>query len=516
MTILTQGRINHWVILICALISVNAFSDPSQKPIITPDESLQGQASNASDSNLAEDSSTKETDQTNAADSTTESSKATETESAPEQSLSQAKTKKPKQKWTLKELLSLTREKNGEIEEVQMDLAIAQQQLAQAQAAAYPRGTATLLGAPMFEETGNAITSTSNTSKWGPFLSASAQVVQPLLTFGQIDGYQKAAEKQIEATESLVKMKEAEVVLKAKELYYSYMMAGELEDLVEELVGFLEQATESAEKSLKKKKSTVKPHDVNNLKTNLADLQQKALLAKTGKKTAERAVAWISTSQFESLGKARLRPEKFEQKTLEEYLKLAAQHRPEFKALRAGQEARMALSEAKQAQSYPTLFVGGFVGFAWSPVVEDQRSIFANDPFNQFQGGAGIGLRFDLEYKRHAAEAAEEAAQAMKLKAKESYAVPGIKLEVKKAYWELEQAVKGMEIAKDRRRVGKKWFVGNAMGWSIGIVKARDLLESLEGNGNARRNYIETVFMLNMAIARMSQAVGVELAKSLQ
>jgi len=159
------------------------------------------------------------------------------------------------------------------------------------------------------------------------------------------------------------------------------------------------------------------------------------------------------------------------------------------------------------------LFVGAFGEASWSPVREKQKSIFAMDPFNRIQGGAGLGLKFDLEFARHSAEAAEQEAEAMKLKAKESYAVPGIELQVKKAYWELEQAAQGLEVAERRKALGKKWFVQSAMGWSIGITPAKDLLEALEGNGLSKKNYIETVYALNLALARLSLAVGEELTE---
>ena len=157
------------------------------------------------------------------------------------------------------------------------------------------------------------------------------------------------------------------------------------------------------------------------------------------------------------------------------------------------------------------LFLGAYAQGGWSPVRDKQPSIFASDPFNSLLGGAGIGLKFDLEFARHAAEAAEQEAEAMKLKAKESYAAPGIELQVKKAYWEFEQAAQGLEVAERRKALGKKWFVQSAMGWSIGITQAKDLLEALEGNGLAKKNYVETLFALNMALARLSQAIGQEL-----
>ena len=149
---------------------------------------------------------------------------------------------------------------------------------------------------------------------------------------------------------------------------------------------------------------------------------------------------------------------------------------------------------------------------AWTPVRDIQYSAFANNTFNTVQGGAGVGLKFDLEFLRHSAEAQEQYAEASKLKATQSYAAPGIELQVKKAFWELEQAKESLEIAEERRDLAKKWFVSSAMGWSVGITPAKDLMEALEGNGLAKKNYVETIYSLNMALARLSQAVGAEVS----
>jgi outer membrane protein TolC len=290
-------------------------------------------------------------------------------------------------------------------------------------------------------------------------------------------------------------------------------MASDLERLVTDLCSYLEEAVKGASgegEGAKKPKNPVRPHDLNKLKMALDDLQQKKLMATQGRQTAEKAVLWMTGSSFQSIENQELEPISFEKKKLDEYLNLARLHRPEFKALAAGQTARNSLADAKQAQSYPTFFVGGYFSAAWSPVRDKQNSFYALDSFNRIEGGAGVGLRLDLEFARHAAEAAEERAQSLKLKATESYAVPGIELQVKKAYWEVEQAIEGLEIALRRKKLGKKWFISSTMGWSIGVTAPKDLLEALEGNGQAKKNYIETVYAHNLAIAKLSQAVGVE------
>jgi outer membrane protein TolC len=415
---------------------------------------------------------------------------------------------------TLDVLIKNTLERNGMIQETLQDIEMAKAQVDQARAAVFPHGQAVILAAPIFEERGNALHSDSNWSKWGPYVQGGFQLVQPLYSFGQLSSYRKAADNQLLAKTELSSVKKAEVVVMLKEFYYSYLMACSLESLVNDLISFLEEATKTAEKNVGKKgQGAIKQHDVYRLKTSLDDLKQKVLLAKAGRQTAERAVSWVSATQFESLKNKKLVPEEFTLKTMEEYQKLAKAKRPEFRALAAGQEARQALRDAKRAQSYPIFFVGAFGLAAWSPVRDKQYSAYVNDPFNNLQGGVGFGLKFDLEFTRHSAEAAEQEAEAMKLKATESYAVPGIDLQVKKAYWDLEQAKEGLLVAEHRKETSKKWFVGSAMGWSIGLTPAKDLMEALEGDGLAKKNYIETVFSLNMAIARLTQAIGEDVTK---
>jgi len=415
--------------------------------------------------------------------------------------------------FTLKEFLDKTSQQNGMIQETAQEIEIARAQLARAQAAFWPKASVGILGAPIFEETGDALSSQTNLNKWGPFLRGSFEFVQPLYTFGMLSQYEKAAQSQITAKTEMTEAKRNEVIFQAKEIYFGYLMACEFENLLEDLSGFLKEAVESAESTLKDetKKGSIRPHDLYKLKTALDDLDQKMLFAQAAKRTAEKAIGWMAGVSQAQVAKQALDSPQYEKKSLEEYLELSQNHRPELKAIPSGIAAYESLAEAKQRQDYPVVFFGGFGEFNWSPVRTRQNSQFAFDPFNRPQGGIGLGLKLDLEFKRHSAEAQEHRAEASKLKATQTYAVPGIQLEVKRAYLELEQAQKSLEVAERRKTTAKKWFVSSTMGWSVGITAAKDLLEALEGNGLARKNYIETLYSLNVALAKLSKAVGKEL-----
>lgn len=406
---------------------------------------------------------------------------------------------------------------HGLVQESAQEIEIAKGQLDRAKAAFWPKGSVGILGAPIFEETGDALNSRSNLNKWGPFLRGSLEFAQPIYTFGMLSNYEKAANSQITAKIELTEAKKNEVAYQAKEIYYGYLMACDFERLLEDLSGFLKEAVESAEESSKEedKKGTVKPHDLYRLKTALDDLDQKALYAEAAKKTAAKALVWLSGAEFSKTAEESLNVPNYQKRSLDEYIQISKANRPELKALPAGIQAYESLAEAKQLQDYPVVFFGGFTELNWSPVRTRQNSQFAFDPFNRPQGGLGLGLKLDLEFKRHSAEAQEQRAQAAKLKATESYAVPGIELEVKKAFYELEQAEKSLEVATRRKQTAKKWFVSNSMGWTVGVTSAKDLLESLEGNGLARKNHIETIYSLNLALAKLSKAVGKEVTNLL-
>ncbi len=403
---------------------------------------------------------------------------------------------------------------NGQIKEAMQDIEIARAELDRARAAFYPQGQGMLLVAPMIGIQGNALNTTYDWSKWGPYVTSTVQIAQPLYSFGQLSAYKKAGESQIVARSEQVKMKRSEMINMAKEMYYGLLMANELEALVDGVITYLDEALETAEnlKSQRKKKVTITPHDFYHLQTVQHDLKQKRLQAVVAKKTARRALAWLSSVSVKSILIDSLSPESYERKTLQEYLLLAKRQRPELKALAAGEEARLALRDAKQAQDYPVVFFGVMGMFNWSPVTTKQIPMFAWDPFNRISGGGGLGLKMDFEFKRHAAEAAEQQAEFMKLKATESYANTGIDLQVKRAYWELDQAEKGLSIAGNRKKLAKKWFTSNAMGWSLGIVEPKKLFESLEESSLSQKNYIETVYSFNVALSHLSQAVGSEVS----
>jgi outer membrane protein TolC len=89
-------------------------------------------------------------------------------------SVSAAPTSAPSpQPLTFENLLKSTLSNNGMIQESAQDIEVARAQLDRAKAAFWPKASVGFLGAPIFEETGDALNSKTNLNKWGPFLRGS-------------------------------------------------------------------------------------------------------------------------------------------------------------------------------------------------------------------------------------------------------------------------------------------------------------------------------------------------------
>jgi hypothetical protein len=66
-----------------------------------------------------------------------------------------------------------------------------------------------------------------------------------------------------------------------------------------------------------------------------------------------------------------------------------------------------------------------------------------------------------------------------------------------------------LEARRQAMKAGKGWLVSNTMNFGIGLATTDELLDSLVAYSTARLGYFRTLFELNIAVARLQNAVGV-------
>ncbi|MBN1114729.1 MAG: TolC family protein, partial [Oligoflexia bacterium] len=389
---------------------------------------------------------------------------------------------------------------SGELMSEKTSLTLAEGRIDQARAALYPKTEVLLLGAPLFEERGNAVSSTKDYGSWGIFGTLRLNVVQALYTFGIVGEYKKAARAGYEVAHGQVETKEADLVYRVKQFMYSMQLANDLFDLVKDGREKIESALKEAEDMVRRNR--MKRESLFQLKTYYAQVLAQYDEASRGRELAELALKWtmgIPSGTTIEIEETSIVPEEVELKSLDNYLSEIVSSRPEMKMLTSGIEATRALWQGQAKQKRPVFFALGFANAAGSNVRDDQTSAYANDPYNDLNAGALVGFRFNLDWWSINALSKQSKSEYEKLLFAKDTLVEGMALQVKKAYKEAVDYKNAISYAEEGENNAKKWFLNAAIAYSMGFSEAKDLVESLKAWFEAQFNFNMAIYKYNMA-----------------
>jgi len=418
---------------------------------------------------------------------------------------------------TIKQAIS----NNSELKMKDQDIAFSEGRLKEVRSYMFPSASNLTTLAPINRELGDALNTTGDYDKWGPWVKSTTTIIQPLYAYGKIKFYTTAANGGIEAEKEQKNMKKAEVIFDVKQYYYSAQAADGVLDNINESEKKLKDVIKRVDDLLKAESGEVRKQDAYKLKAVLQELKQKKEFVVKGQKLARSALAF--KAGYESLDTefdikdAELKKEPFKLESLEHYQKLALEYRPEFKALEAGITARQALVDGEKTNLLPVFFLGALIDVADMPndVRTRQGSSYAYDPYNGFTAGIGLGAKWNLDIWKVKAKVSTLKAEYFKLVHQKELAHQGIPLEVKKAYLEYQEALNNIGHATEELDHSKKWFLQSVMAWGFGVGDSREVLESVIFKGLADKAYTESLLNHNIAIASLSRTTGTELLSTL-
>lgn len=422
------------------------------------------------------------------------------------------------EKITLSDAISKVLTHNGEVLGAKARIKYGEGLISQAKAGFAPKATLDLFAAPIFAETGNAVSSQKDYKKWGILTGIRLSVLQPIYTFGMISSYKKAAQYGAKAYEADFKLKKQELIYKTKQFYYGVMLANDLVEILTEAKEKIEETVEDADgDNGAVARGKMKLEDLYALKTFAAMLMPKYDEAIRTQKLAMKALKWVMMENSDEikLEDNTISPEDIELKSLSEYKKLMLKHRPEVQKLNNGVLAKKELYEATNAGKYPMLFALGTFNFAHTGIRDDQNSAFAYDPYNDMSGAFIIGLRLNLDWWSINAKAKQKQAEYEELFRAQKTLTDGMKLQLEKAYLECLDYKKSIDYAYEAEKNAKKWLMNAFLGYSMGTAETDKLTDALKAYFGAKLEYNMSIYNYNMALAQMTKLVGVEVLSRL-
>ena len=416
---------------------------------------------------------------------------------------------------SLRDLLDLALERNAGLAEGRWRVKGAAARLKEARAASLlPRFRLESVSGFVPDATGNALEVVSDTTGLRPlglFNQTQLEFAQPLYTFGYLSQLRKAAAAGVEVEEASLEERRLDVAFEIKELYYALLLAQDLGDLARRLSEELEEKRGEVNED----DPAVPLSAPYRLDLTLLELRQRRQQIDDEVSLAREALAWkagLPEGDSLELEATFLEAEEAQVPPLDSLLETALVKRPEWQQLVSGIRAKKALRRASRSAFYPQVFLGGGVRFARAPNRTDQHNPFVKDDFNYFNGGFFLGLRQSFEWGMLSADEDKARAELFELRAREPAAARGLRLDVRRAYGEFEQASSGMEAALEARQLTRTWLGLAREEYDFDPGEAKELISAFEAFATAEQAYFQSIFGYNISLAALERAVGTSLS----
>ena len=421
------------------------------------------------------------------------------------------------QTYDLKTSIERALEIHPGVQAAQVDIDIAKAQLDQAKAARFlPKLEIRSVIGPSPEARGNPLVGDSDLNSLHVFSQTEATFLQPLYTFGKLQGARDAASAGVLAYEAGLNKSEADLELQVFEVFYGLHLANALWDLAQEAQGDFEKAREFVAEKLEEDEGDFTYTDLARIETSAYDVTEKVNAAQKAQALAEsalRLLLGLGASDSLTLGDG-IVPVDVEISPLSVYLDRVGA-RAEVRQLNAAIQARKSLIDVAKSDQYPQLFLAGQFKYSYAPNRDDQNSPFAYDPLNLLQAGAVIGFQQSLSFGLTSAKVKKARLEHQKLVYQTDLARKGIAIEIEKIYRELKEAESNLEAAQKARRAARRWFVAVRDGFNGGFEKAADMIDAVKQYGIIRAKYFEAVYNFNKAWAKLQRATGQPILQSL-
>ena len=122
-----------------------------------------------------------------------------------------------------------------------------------------------------------------------------------------------------------------------------------------------------------------------------------------------------------------------------------------------------------------------------------------------------LGAKLNLDVFKIRSAVGQAEAALLKARAQRETLLIQVRLQIVEQVEELFRRQKEVSIRKKAMKAGKGWLTSNFLNFGLGLVTTDDLIRSLTAASTSKIRYFEAIYEYNLAVARLSETVGVEL-----
>jgi len=336
-------------------------------------------------------------------------------------------------------------------------------------------------------------------------------IVKPLATFGRLENFQKAAQQNILIKQQDVELQRDSVRLTVVKAYYGYLAARDGRFLLQDTRKRLEGALQLVNDWLDGESGNVRLSDRYALESGLGLVESFLAEAAGIEAVAMEGLKLLTGLQSEviELKDRRLRPMALPDQSIEEWVLLAIENRPEFRQVEAGLSARRALVEATRADKKPIVFAGVAGSLAYAPGRDRLDNPHVLDIYNHAALSPLVGMRWEWQPGAQPARVAQAQADLDALLQTASFARQGIPFQVREQYHLMQAKFTSIQAMKSSAQSARRWMVAAYTDFEAGFEEADKILSAMQVYVTAYAEYLKQVNDFNNNVFKLKSVSGV-------
>ena len=347
-------------------------------------------------------------------------------------------------------------------------------------------------------------------NRWRPVGRVMLRGVIPLYTFGKIQGAWRAARAGRRAAEFSEAQALAKLRFDVRRAYFGLQLALDTQQMLQEGMRYLERARVKLNEMLEDDDPDADPLDLRRLAASLAETQARVSETTRLRASSDAALRALTGLEVLRVPDCPMQPVEFSDRTLQQY-RAAAAGRPELGMLEAAIDARRANVRIQEAAFGPSFGLGFQAGISYGPGITDQQNPFVQDGANSPALGAGLFLRWNIDFVGNTFRVRRARSELAMTEAQAAEAQMGIDLEVELALERYRDAKRREQVWRGGAREGRAWLIEAAQANDLGTVEPRDLVDALRAYFTNRFSHLQAVMELNVAAAELERVSAAEI-----
>ncbi|MEQ8523061.1 TolC family protein [Gracilimonas sp.] len=351
-------------------------------------------------------------------------------------------------------------------------------------------------------------------SNWAVFTKFQVSAVQPVFTWGAINKAVEAARLGAEAAQHSFEAKKADLELRLFDLYFSYVLALEIERLLDEAQDKVDQVERQINKMKEEGDSSLDESEVFKFEIYKSEFEIQKAEVKENMNFVKETWNYVLRNEENEVYEPQVRfldPVAANIESVDFYQNAAFNNRPELKALKVGEEATETYITSQKKQNLPGLYLAGYLNFANTPNRPRQSNPFIQNNTNLFSGGFGFTIRQKLNFFSIKANIERSRIELKKVTYAQDAAKDGILLEVNTNYRQASLADVKVEQTDEALVTSKRWLRQEQLDYDFGMGEVKDLIDAMRKELELKLQLKQRIFEYNSSLAKLNKSAGIPL-----